>query len=115
MQAHPVGLELYSVRDEMKKDLLGTVRRVGQMGYEGVEFYSPYFDWTPEHAKEVRKVMDEVKSEVLVDAQQREVVRSREHSEGNRSQWHSRVEVRGDGERGPVSKGWTAGRKSAKL
>ena len=57
----PVGLELYSVRDEMKKDLLGTVRRVGQMGYEGVEFYSPYFDWTSENAKEVRKVMDEVK------------------------------------------------------
>lgn len=57
----PVGLELYSVRDELKKDLLGTVRRVGQMGYEGVEFYSPYFDWTPEYAKEVRKVLDEVK------------------------------------------------------
>src|SRR6476620_9073905 len=57
----PVGLELYSVRDEMKKDLLGTVRRVGQMGYEGVEFYSPYFEWTPEYAKEVRKVLDEAK------------------------------------------------------
>jgi sugar phosphate isomerase/epimerase len=57
----PVGLELYSVRDEMKKDLLGTVRRVGQMGYEGVEFYSPYFDWTPEYAKEVRKTLDEAK------------------------------------------------------
>src|SRR5687768_10695696 len=57
----PVGLELYSVRDEMKNDLLGTVRRVGQMGYEGVEFYSPYFEWTPEYAREVRKVLDEVK------------------------------------------------------
>ena len=57
----PVGLELYSVRDEMKTDLLGTVRRVGQMGYEGVEFYSPYFEWTPEYAKEVRKVLDEAK------------------------------------------------------
>lgn len=57
----PVGLELYSVRDEMKKDLLATVRRVGQMGYEGVEFYSPYFEWTPEYAKEVRQVLDDVK------------------------------------------------------
>jgi sugar phosphate isomerase/epimerase len=56
----PVGLELFSVRDDLNKDLLGTVRRVGQMGYEGVEFYSPYFDWTPEQAKEVRKVMNEV-------------------------------------------------------
>jgi len=57
----PVGLELYSVRDEMKKDLLATVRRVGQMGYEGVEFYSPYFEWTSEYAKQVRQVLDEVK------------------------------------------------------
>lgn len=57
----PIGLELYSVRDEMKKDVLATVRRVGQMGYEGVEFYSPYFEWTAEYAKEVRKVLDEVK------------------------------------------------------
>lgn len=57
----PIGLELYSVREEMKKDLLGAVRRVGQMGYEGVEFYSPYFEWTPEYAKEVRKVLDESK------------------------------------------------------
>src|SRR4051794_14364354 len=57
----PIGLELYSVRDELKQDLLGTVRRVGQMGYEGVEFYSPYYDWTPDQAKDVRKVMDEVK------------------------------------------------------
>lgn len=57
----PVGLELYSVRDEMKKDVLATVRRVGQMGYEGVEFYSPYFQWTPEYAKEVRQVLDEAK------------------------------------------------------
>jgi sugar phosphate isomerase/epimerase len=57
----PVGLELYSVRDEMEKDLLGTVRQVGKMGYEGVEFYSPYFDWTPEYAKDVRKVLDESK------------------------------------------------------
>lgn len=56
----PVGLELYSVRDEMKKDLLGTVRRVGKMGYEGVEFYSPYFEWTSEYAKQVRSVLDEV-------------------------------------------------------
>ena len=39
----PVGLELYTVRDELTKDLLGTVRAVGKMGYEVVEFYSPYF------------------------------------------------------------------------
>lgn len=56
----PVGLELYSVRDELTKDLLGTVRAVGKMGYEVVEFYSPYYSWTPEKAKEVRKLLDDL-------------------------------------------------------
>jgi sugar phosphate isomerase/epimerase len=56
----PVGLELYTVRDELTKDLLGTVRAVGKMGYEVVEFYSPYFSWTTEKAKEVRKLLDDL-------------------------------------------------------
>jgi sugar phosphate isomerase/epimerase len=55
----PVGLELYSVRGELVKDLLGTVAAVGKMGYEVVEFYSPYLEWTPETAKSVRKVLDD--------------------------------------------------------
>jgi sugar phosphate isomerase/epimerase len=33
----PVALQLYTVRDEMAKDFKGTVRKVGQMGYAGVE------------------------------------------------------------------------------
>jgi len=40
----PIGLELYSVRDALKQDLEGTVRSVAQLGYQCVEFYSPYFD-----------------------------------------------------------------------
>ena len=36
----PVGLELYSVRDALKKDPEGTVRAVAQMGYQAVEFYA---------------------------------------------------------------------------
>jgi sugar phosphate isomerase/epimerase len=55
----PVGLELYSVRGELAKDLLGTVAAVGKMGYEVVEFYAPYLEWTPDRAREVRKVMDD--------------------------------------------------------
>lgn len=54
----PVGLELYSVRDVLKEDLMGTVTAVAKMGYEVVEFYSPYFDWTPAYAKDVRKHLD---------------------------------------------------------
>ena len=55
----PVGLELYSARNDMQKDLMGTVKAVCQMGYQCVEFYSPYFTWKPEYAKEVRKLLDD--------------------------------------------------------
>jgi sugar phosphate isomerase/epimerase len=57
----PVGLEMYSVRDEMQKDVIAAVRRVGQMGYQGVEFYSPYMQWTPDFTKQVRAALDETK------------------------------------------------------
>ena len=56
----PVGLELYSVRDELKKDPEGTVRAVAKMGYQCVEFYGPYFEWSEAQAQQMRKVMDEV-------------------------------------------------------
>lgn len=61
----PVGIELYSVRDELTKDLMGSVRAVAKMGYEVVEFYSPYYSWTPEYAKEVRKLLDDLKIRCL--------------------------------------------------
>ncbi len=56
----PVGLELYSVRDALKQDPDGTVRAVAQMGYQAVEFYAPYFDWTDAQAKQMRKVLDDL-------------------------------------------------------
>ncbi|NLO05215.1 MAG: sugar phosphate isomerase/epimerase [candidate division WS1 bacterium] len=43
----PVALQLYSVREEMAKDFKGTLRRVADMGYEGVEF-AGLFDNDPE-------------------------------------------------------------------
>jgi sugar phosphate isomerase/epimerase len=55
-----IGLELYSVRGELMKDLMGTVRTVARMGYEVVEFYAPYYSWTPQQAKDVRKLMDDL-------------------------------------------------------
>jgi sugar phosphate isomerase/epimerase len=54
----PIGLELYSVRKDLAKDLSGTVRQVAQMGYQCVEFYAPYYNWTPVEAKKVRREMD---------------------------------------------------------
>lgn len=59
-KAVPVGLELYSVRDELKKDLNATVTAVAKMGYQVVEFYSPYYDWSLEQAKDVRKLLDDL-------------------------------------------------------
>jgi sugar phosphate isomerase/epimerase len=56
----PVGLELYSVRDFLAKDLAGTVRAVARLGYEVVEFYSPYLQWTPQQATEVRALLNEL-------------------------------------------------------
>ena len=56
----PVGLELYSVRTELMKDLPGTVTAVAKMGYQVVEFYSPYFEWTAAAAKDVRTLLDDL-------------------------------------------------------
>jgi sugar phosphate isomerase/epimerase len=59
-KAVPIGLELYSVRDELMKDLPGTVTAVAKIGYKVVEFYSPYLEWTPEKAKDVRKLLNDL-------------------------------------------------------
>jgi sugar phosphate isomerase/epimerase len=56
----PTGLELFSVREELKKDPEGTVRAVAQMGYQGVEFYAPYFDWSETQAKQMKKLLDDL-------------------------------------------------------
>jgi sugar phosphate isomerase/epimerase len=55
-----MGLELYSVRNALKQDPEGTVRAVAQMGYQGVEFYAPYFDWTETQSKQMRKLLDDL-------------------------------------------------------
>jgi sugar phosphate isomerase/epimerase len=56
----PIGLELYSVREALKQDPQGTVRAVAQMGYECVEFYAPYFEWSETETKQMRKLLDDL-------------------------------------------------------
>jgi sugar phosphate isomerase/epimerase len=56
----PIGLELYSVRNALKQDPDGTVRAVAKMGYQCVEFYAPYFEWSEARAKEMRKLLDDL-------------------------------------------------------
>jgi sugar phosphate isomerase/epimerase len=58
--AIPIGLELYSVRNELKKDPEGTVRAVAQMGFQCVEFYAPYFEWSESQTKQMRKLLDDL-------------------------------------------------------
>lgn len=55
-----IGLELYSVRTELAKDLPGTLKAVAQMGYPAVEFFGSYADWKLDYAKEVRKILDDL-------------------------------------------------------
>jgi sugar phosphate isomerase/epimerase len=56
----PVGLELYSVRGELEKNPEATVRAVAQIGYQVVEFYAPYFDWSDGQTKQMRKLLDDL-------------------------------------------------------
>jgi len=51
----PIGLELYSVRDECKADFPGTIAAVAQIGYKGVEFAG----YWGRSAKEIRKMVDD--------------------------------------------------------
>jgi sugar phosphate isomerase/epimerase len=51
----PVGLQLYSVRNEAQKDLAGVIEQVAAMGYDGVEF-AGYYGWT---AEKIRKLLDQ--------------------------------------------------------
>lgn len=56
-----IGLQLYSVRDDMKKDPLGTLKQVAQMGYKHVEHANyvdrKFYGYT---AKEFRKILDDL-------------------------------------------------------
>lgn len=54
MKKLPVAVQLYSVRDDMAADFDGPVRKVADMGYDGVEFAGlfDYYD-KPEKVKEI--------------------------------------------------------------
>src|SRR6516165_329607 len=56
----PIGLELYSVRKELQRDPQTTVRAVAKMGYQCVEFYAPYFQWSEDETKQMRKLLDDL-------------------------------------------------------
>ncbi len=55
MSKIPIGLELYSVRNECAADLPGTLAAVAKMGYTGVEF-AGFHNWA---AADLRKLLDD--------------------------------------------------------
>ncbi len=52
----PIAIQLYSVRDDMDKDFVGTIKKVKELGYEGVEF-AGLFGKT---GVEVKAICDEI-------------------------------------------------------
>src|ERR1044071_6469611 len=60
----PIGLLIYAVLADWKKDFDGTLTAVAKMGYEGVEL-TQYESWTPARAKEVRKLLDSIRLKVF--------------------------------------------------
>jgi sugar phosphate isomerase/epimerase len=56
-KTYPAGLELFSVRTEFAADPVKTLRDVAKVGYPGVEFFGPYYSWTPAQAKDMAAVL----------------------------------------------------------
>jgi len=52
----PISIQLYTLRDECKKDFAGVLKRLAKMGYKGVE-PAGFFNYTP---RELRKVVEDL-------------------------------------------------------
>ena len=55
MSKIPIGVQLYSVREDCARDLPGTLEAIAKMGYDGVEF-AGYYDHS---AADLRKLLDD--------------------------------------------------------
>ncbi|MHA0857335.1 sugar phosphate isomerase/epimerase family protein [Paenibacillus sp. CMAA1364] len=56
-----VGLQLYTIRDQMETDFEGTLKKVAELGYKGVEFHA-FFGRS---SSEVKRLLDENGLEVI--------------------------------------------------
>ena len=70
------GLQLYTVEDECKKDFLGTIKKVADIGYKGLEF-AGYYNIKP---KEIKKVIDDFRFDEGTEDQQGDLSRLEEKS-----------------------------------
>ena len=59
------GVQLYSVRDDMKLDPMGTLKKLAAMGYKYVEHANyvdrEFYGWS---AKDFRKVLDDLVKQI---------------------------------------------------
>jgi len=57
MESIPVGVQLYSVRDDCARDLPGTLAAIQKMGYAGVEF-AGYYDYSARDLNHILRDLD---------------------------------------------------------
>ena len=61
MKKHLIALQVYTVRDFAEQDFAGTMRKVKEMGYDGVELAGTY----DMKAVEIKKILDEIGLELV--------------------------------------------------
>jgi len=61
MRRMGIGLQMYTLRNEMEADLESTLRKIAALGYEGVEF-AGYFGW---EAEKLFKLLQELKLQAI--------------------------------------------------
>jgi sugar phosphate isomerase/epimerase len=57
----PIAVQLYSVREDVSKDMDAVLERLSKMGFAGVEFYGNGYAKYNGKAKELRKKLDDLK------------------------------------------------------
>ena len=57
MDKKPIGVQLFTLREEMETDLAGTLRRVGEIGYDGVELWFPGSKFPP--VQDLKKMLED--------------------------------------------------------
>ena len=67
MRKLPIALQVFSIREEAEKDFKGTMEKVKEMGYDGVELAGTY-GYTFEEIKEIlRNITGEQAIELLLE------------------------------------------------
>ncbi|WP_088103594.1 sugar phosphate isomerase/epimerase family protein [Halalkalibacter urbisdiaboli] len=57
----PLGVQLYTLRDETEKDFVGTLKKVKEIGYEGVEFAG----FGGHSAEEMKKILNKLELQAI--------------------------------------------------